>query len=124
MILTYSKEQFKNKIQAGVKIHTLRIDKTDRWKEGMNIQMWMHNPRNISKHPYCFNDKNICTGWQRIWIHPASQTGLILHDNIWDYFLNFDELAENDGFESVRQFWTWFNKEESYKIIHWTDYRY
>lgn len=35
-----------------------------------------------------------------------------------------EELAMNDGFESVDQFFAWFNKDWKGKIIHWTDLKY
>lgn len=33
-------------------------------------------------------------------------------------------LALNDGFNSVDQFWKYFNKDFQGQIIHWTDLRY
>jgi hypothetical protein len=54
MILTYSNPRFKDLILSGEKIHTIREDKTGRWKPGMSIQHWMGNPRNPSKNPHQF----------------------------------------------------------------------
>ena len=34
------------------------------------------------------------------------------------------ELAKNDGFESVEDFFAYFNKDFKGKIIHWTDLQY
>lgn len=33
-------------------------------------------------------------------------------------------LALNDGFESVKQFFQWFNEPFVGKLIHWTDSKY
>jgi len=30
----------------------------------------------------------------------------------------------NDGFESLQDFFNWFNKPFRGKIIHWTDFKY
>lgn len=43
---------FKEKIQAGVKIHTFRMG--DRWQPGMLIHFWEENPRNTSVNPAPF----------------------------------------------------------------------
>jgi hypothetical protein len=64
MILSF-KPQFVGKILSGEKIHTIREDKTGRWKEGMKIHFWCGNPRNPSKNPYQFKE-GICTGVQDI----------------------------------------------------------
>lgn len=54
MLLTFSKPQFKNLILDGTKIHTIRLDKTNRWKKGMKIHFWMGNPRNVKNNPHQF----------------------------------------------------------------------
>ena len=128
MILTFSKEQFKNKIQAGIKIHTIREDKANRWRMGKLIQHWLHNPRNVSKHPHQFGE-NSCTGTQSITI---SWTEFMFQKKpyvfIDDVKLTPDQverLAINDGFESSKSFFAWFKDDiENWKIIHWTDFRY
>jgi len=54
MILTFSKQQFKDRILEGTKIHTIRTDTKCRWKKGMKVHYWLHNPRNKYKNPHCF----------------------------------------------------------------------
>lgn len=47
-------------------------------------------------------------------------------------FIDYEELdneeiqnlAHNDGFNSVEDFFRWFNKDWSGKIIHWSNFRY
>ena len=46
MLLTFSKSEFRDRIRKGVKIHSIREDKYNRWKAGMNIHFWLGNPRN------------------------------------------------------------------------------
>jgi len=38
--------------------------------------------------------------------------------------LSIELLAKNDGFESVEDFWKWFNVEKTFRCIHWTDFKY
>lgn len=33
-------------------------------------------------------------------------------------------IAKNDGFDSLADFLTWFNKDFTGRIIHWTDKKY
>lgn len=54
MILSFSKEIFVDKILSCEKVFTLR--KSDRIKKGMELQLWLHNPRNVSKNPRKFAD--------------------------------------------------------------------
>jgi len=124
MILSYSKEQFKAKIIAGIKIHTIREDKTNRWKLGMTIQQWLYSPRNPQKHPHQFSTDR-CEGLQKIEIKGDFFNGWqIKIDGIEITNEQLEILAINDGFESSRQFFLWFNKGFKGKIIHWTNFRY
>jgi hypothetical protein len=34
------------------------------------------------------------------------------------------ELAQNNGFDTVKDFFEYFNKDFKGKIIHWTDFKY
>jgi len=124
MLLTFAKEQFKNKILAGIKIHSIRVDKHKRWKIGMTIHMWLHSPRNVNKHPFCFCDKHHCLSKQEIWLIPEVKAVFIKRDGEWTIFNDINTMAFNDGFESEKGFWAWFNKEMMGVIIHWTDFQY
>lgn len=37
---------------------------------------------------------------------------------------NILKLANNDGFDTVEDFFAYFNKDYTGKIIHWTDLKY
>lgn len=132
MLLTFSKDQFMHKIKAGIKIHTIREDKGNRWKKGMKIHLWRGNPRNVSKNPYSFG-KRMCFSTQKVFIHAdfGPSGGLYTFVKVDDRQLSLkevDQLAINDGFESSRQFYKWFSGklggDFSGKIIHWTDLEY
>jgi len=57
-----------------------------------------------------------------IWIDDLLKTSTnIAHAYAYDYLKT---LARNDGFESVDDFFKWFNADFQGKIIHWTDFKY
>lgn len=132
MILGF-KEQFEIPILAGHKIHTIREDKHDRWKIGY----WIHFAVGVRTKKYrCFK-QDICDGTQKIKINHSPGYaevlidgkffGEIYHyglDDIHEYTNDLLILAENDGFNCLSDFFNWFNKDFSGKIIHWTSLRY
>lgn len=140
MILPYSLPRFKYSILARKKQHTLREDKPRRWREGMSIQHWMHNPRNVSKSPHEFA-AGVCGGVQDVMIlrvarSKQNSTGLL----VWilpDPWLSeakrplsksaIQKLALNDGL-SVAEFRRWFVPKDAPiwkgRIIHFTDLKY
>lgn len=130
MLLTFSKDRFELFIKSGIKIHSIREDKSNRWKQGMKIHLWRGNPRNVSQNPYSFGER-VCISMQKIFIHPdfGPSGGLYSFVTIDGRQITGDELeqlARNDGFSSVRQFFLWFKKTGDFtgKIIHWTDKKY
>jgi len=132
MLLTFSKDRFMFSIKAGRKIHTIREDNGNRWKEGMKIHLWRGNPRNVRQNPYSFGEK-VCTSVQKIAIHAdfGPSGGLYSFVKIDGRQLKPDEvekLAVRDGFSSARQFYKWFGGKDGGdffgKIIHWTDFQY
>ena len=121
MILIFSKAEFVQKIIDGDKIHTIREDKTNRWKEGRIIQFWSGNPRNVKNNPYYFMERQ-CISTQKIEI----KNKCIYIDNR-ELKLCSDKvelLVIQDGFDTVQELFEWFDKDFSGKLIHWTDYKY
>lgn len=130
MILGF-KPQFVAPINSGVKIHSIREDKTDRWKEGNTI----HFATGVRTKNYDNFKTDVCKSTQSIEIffnenevHKDLDRGIwVLVDNIVlsDFWVK--ELAYRDGFKSVHEFYCWFGKNADYfkgKIIHWTDFQY
>ena len=117
------------------KIHTIREDKKDRWKAGNDIH-FIINPR--SKTRFQFAPVLKCKSVQKIEIlHYGNLIELIIdestifnirknHQNnkVYNYDHNVQDLAHNDGFETVQDFFDYFNKDFKGKIIHWTDFKY
>ncbi len=119
------------------KIHSIRIDKSDRWKAGNNIhfQEWIKTPYRSKMNRFAPYIK--CVSTQDIWIQPTNKSVLVWkkdHPNASDSVISgyWNELSENqitllsknDGFDSVEDFWNYFKNEFGGKIIHWTDYEY
>lgn len=147
MILTFSKERFVHDIKNGTKIHTIREDRTGRWKPGMKIHFWKGNPRNRAGHPYPFpqnravpHGETVVKSIQKIQIHhvPApmkisgplqfNETSLEVHvDGRALSAMDLIQLVENDGL-LIRSFVSWFvplpGDQFEGKIIHWTDLKY
>jgi hypothetical protein len=122
MILPF-KHQFVPKILDGTKIHTIREDKHNRWKQGRLI----HMATGVRTKNYNKFTEQICTGTQKIEIIRVSD---YLNENIVKVdgrILKEEEvqkLAFNDGFSNLINFWLWFSEDFTGKLIHWTDLRY
>jgi len=109
------------------KIHTMREDPHNRWKPGTKIHMVLNNR---SPQRFQFAPEILCKGTQKVQIcHFAKD---IYGDRgpevyIDDLSITGDKLlilSQNDGFDTVDDFFAYFNKAWSGKIIHWTDLKY
>lgn len=110
MILTFSNPQFVTRILEGAKIHTIRDDKTNRWKVGRKIQFWSGNPRNVKNKPYQFAT-GICTEVENITLDFEFESVLIRDiEFIWD-FDELDEFAKRDGFNNWDFMVDWFHEK-------------
>lgn len=113
------------------KIHTIREDKTDRWKPGILIDFFIN----------C-RQKNMFRFAPRVPVVSVQKFQIVYYDKTdtkWDiphlkYAVRIDnrrleptdieKLALNDGFETIKAFFEYFNEDYVGKIIHWTDKRY
>lgn len=48
----------------------------------------------------------------------------VLIDNVRLQLMRLDELALNDGFNNVQDFFAYFNEDFTGKLIHWTNLKY
>lgn len=138
MILSFKKKfswgkptDFEEKIVSGKKIHTIRNDMHGRWIIGRNI----HFATGVRTKKYnCFL-KAVCWGIQSVQInyHDPSVIEVIIDGELFYkhgsglYCIGNDkmiELARNDGFDSIDDFFKFFNKDFQGKIIHWTSFLY
>ncbi|MBP4139643.1 hypothetical protein [Flavobacterium geliluteum] len=128
-----------DKSEVKVKIHTIREDKNDRWKAGMNIDFFINVRK---KNMFRFAPVLPVVSTQEVFMTKrgneieitVSKVGSYVGDD--DFYLYHNakvELALNDGFDSLEEFNTYFAERinENYtqtgnswftgKIIHWTD---
>lgn len=105
------------------KIHTIREDPKERWREGMDIH-FIINPR--SKDRFQFAPVVKCTGKQKIEIYYLGfrNTPAVLINGTIQKDDEIEKLALNDGFDTVADFYKWFDKDFEGWIIHWTPFRY
>jgi hypothetical protein len=112
------------------KRHTIREDKKNRWKAGMKIHFAIGVR---TKFFFQFAPIATCKSVQDIEIdyYYGLENDPIVVINGYHFYnekLGIDRgietLAKNDGFDSVDDFFKWFNKDFTGKIIHWTDLRY
>ena len=132
MLLTFTKPQFKDLIKQGIKQHTIREDKNNRWKVGNSIQFWMGNPRNVhaKNKPHQFGT-GVCSRVETIRMDFAmpedwQEDVVYIGENIKLKTLDeLNALAVNDGFENWSQMKHWFvNQDMQFfgKIIFWKNY--
>lgn len=110
------------------KLHSIREDKSNRWMPGMKIHMVINNR---TRNRYQFAPLLEVESVQTIRIireGPGVEFGIgTWYVYIDDRQLTLDqikELAWNDGFDSVPDFFDFFNSEFTGKIIHWTNLKY
>ena len=115
--------RFKEPILNGSKIHTIREDKHNRWKAGVK----MHMATGVRTKKYNQFAEEVCKSVQRIKIIRTSD---YLNETIVEIGgrkltePEVQQLAWNDGFENLIDFWLWFSEGFEGKIIHWTDLKY
>jgi len=128
------KERFVDKIKSGTKIHTIREDKHDRWSEGRKIYL----ATGVRTKNYQQFAEKTCTGTQKISIRyydNKQRVRITIDDRFFGtafydqgrisyYVSELEDLARNDGFDSVDEFFQWFHKDFAGKIIHWTQLKY
>ncbi len=122
MIIAF-KQRFVSPILNGTKIHTIREDAKNRWQEGMI----MHMATGVRTKNY--NQFKAAT-LRQIQQIEIIRTSDYLDDTVVKVdgrILSFDEtrqLAYNDGFEHIVEFWLFFKEGFTGKILHWTRLEY
>jgi hypothetical protein len=143
MILSF-KDQFILPIIKGTKIHTIREDKSNRWKAGNEI----HFATGTRTPNYNQFYQDVCVSVQPIiLVNHGNHVYCRIHTGVDAYIHNdcveyentkwysghltktglLGDLCKNDGL-SWEDFKNWFVPKEGDKfvgkIIHWTDFRY
>ncbi|WP_346237746.1 hypothetical protein ABDK00_001550 [Niabella insulamsoli] len=120
------------------KIHTIREAGSDRWRPGVNIDFFINSRK---KDMSRFAPIVPCRSTQRFYMLKEPM-GLDKNDNVndWGVFFKIDdkildykeaeELALNDGFDSLDAFCQYFDplleptKPKPFTLIHWTNLKY
>jgi hypothetical protein len=113
-----------------MKLHTIRLDKNDRWQPGTKIDFFIN-----CRQPNMFRFAPILpvVSFQKILItYTKTKKAMVFIDDKCFYMQDFSlegnhkmlHLAQNDGFDTIADFFTYFNENFTGKIIHWTDLRY
>lgn len=111
-----------------MKPHTIREDKNNRWKAGNKIhfQIWLGKPYRSDVFQFapifpCVSTQKIEICWclQELGDYPP-----IFVDGRQLTIPKIQTLAINDGFDTIEDFFSWFNQDFVGKIIHWTPLRY
>ena len=114
------------------KLHTIREDKTNRWKAGNDIHFVINNR---TKDRFQFAPIVKCKSVQNIEIKEMIMTArpnCMIEDKIYTVKVDnkylseneIDNLAINDGFPDTKSFFRFFKNGFKGKIIHWTDLKY
>ena len=123
--LGYNKSQeLINKIvSVKPKRHTIRRDSKKRWKLGNLIHFYIDTRSPLQ---YLFAPVIDCISTQKIEIiYNRGKIRVYINERQLPLSPSkVEELAINDGFDSVDDFFEWFNEDFTGKIIHWTDLKY
>lgn len=120
---------FVEKICSGIKIHTMRVDHNNRWRPGRII----HFATGVRTKKYNQFKEGMCVSYQWVTLFPndrqamiGNEEGKLLPDKYYISDDQIQQLSSNDGFDTVDYFWDWFSKDgdRTYKLIHWTDFKY
>ena len=116
------------------KKHTIREDKSNRWKVGNKIH-FIINPRTKQRFQFAPIVDVVSIQYIRIeWLGEGFYPYITIWDdehetklnptNHFDYVSQLEDLSINDGFESFQDFLNYFDKDFEGKIIHWTNEKY
>jgi hypothetical protein len=97
------------------KYHSIRAG--NRWKAEMDIHFVVHNR---TKNRFQFAPIYKCVSVQKIVIDGHQ---VVVDENMLGFHAK-DRLALNDGFNSVTDFYNFFNKPFIGQIVHWTNIKY
>lgn len=113
------------------KIHTIRDDEKDRWQPGTKIDFFINCRQ---KNMFRFAPSITVVSVQLIEIVYYTDREVLLNDLPPKKRVAIDgnilkeaeilQLAQNDGFDTVEEFFEYFNEDFTGKLIHWTDKKY
>jgi hypothetical protein len=131
------------------KIHTLRADPHNRWKAGRKIEMvyrgagykiLSHFNKGIPELEKCVSTQKIEIEFNNKITDELTPCGVYIDNQVyWSGFVHSNGavscsskydldkiilLVNNDGFNNTTDFFRWFKKDFTGKILHFSDLRY
>jgi hypothetical protein len=146
--LRHWETNFVEKILDGQKVHTIREDEKERWKVGNEIHFCTggFTPGRIFHEGKCVATIPFSVKWATIGDNENIKQATVSIGALQSWFtLGVDQyelmkkgkdfgyigcseiikqLAENDGFDDIGQFFGWFNDDFTGKIICWEKVKY
>ena len=121
---------------TNTKGHTIREDKNNRWHAGTMIDFFINtrqkemfrfapvlpvvSVQKIEIKWFTFFDKKLV----RVFIDDEQFESVKIDNSHLQTTGRMEEFAQQDGFDTVTEFFEYFNEDFKGKIIHWTDKRY
>ena len=117
-----------------MKKHSLREDPKDLWKAGRDIHFVINN-RTKQRFQFapvvkCVSVQKVEILWDKLRVKVAIDGVIHSGASFWKpgdlktVWGDMHQLAINDGFDSELDFFSWFDKDFTGKIIHWTNIKY
>lgn len=116
------KSNFPNKIERGVKIHSMRMDPKKRWRVGMKIQLAYYEAKmkyQLIKEVEVVSIQDVVIKW-----YEESCAPVVKIDGRTLWIAEIIVLSLNDGFDNVKDFYNYFNMSGVFRLIHWTSFAY
>ncbi len=135
LFLKTFQKRFESKppVNYNSKIHSIRKDEKNRWRPGMKIHFYINARQN---NMFWFAPVLPVVSIQKINIEylPSLNNKICkvvwIDDNIfYDEGFNFNqkgmlEFVNNDGFDTIEDFFDYFKEDFTGILIHWTDLKY
>ncbi|UOB18596.1 hypothetical protein [Abyssalbus ytuae] len=119
-------KKYRNSINS--KKHTIRQDVKDRWRPCILIDFFVFSRTNkmfrFAPRVSCISTQDIEITYNEETCDLYGQYPTMFVDKRPLSIIECENLAVNDGFDSMDDFCYYFNKDYSGKIIHWTGIKY
>lgn len=115
-------------VECSPKLHTIREDSKNRWKAGNDIHFVINNRTKyrLQFMPVlkCISTQSIVISYDEDQCEKDCMEPSIRIDGRLLKLHEVESLAVNDGFNTVEDFFKYFNSDFTGKIIHWTKMKY
>ena len=109
------------------KHHTIRENKKDRYSNNVALQPFIWAGKPYRSPQFYFSPKIECVSTQIIQIRHSGEKWRmpwVMVDGFIKTAPEIEVIARNDGFDSTKDFFKWFDADFTGDIIHWTNLKY